>query len=583
MAYYFRWPRYYRPRGYRRRRYQRRSYYRRPRYGRRYRRRRMVRRRRPRPLTDRGRYPQTVTQYRPRYHTRCKISGYMPLMFALGAQAGIMDIQLPSNKFLPHWLGGGVDSSTMTLLDLYWEEQFWRAYWSKSNQGYNMAKYDGCKITLWPQQFFSYIFWWSTEDLVADNVPLTFCHPSQMILARQHVVIPRYYGQFRKRPVVIKIKPPTKLLHQWYLTKDIAKEPLVKWRASLIDFETPWTGFINKATVGVPMDVWMFFTSDSSKQQRIYYFPIFDAGGGMAIKFHQLGWNAGNDGPSTSYQGFWPIDAAFDTVLVPFYIFAFGRPANFYEDTKDMHLPQGSNKNLGNFLFCMLKEPNNAWRMEDGTPIKKANKFYLKYHQVATIAASGPWVEKQIPDGVNFIMEYKFYFQWGGTPATKLPPTAPAEGGPNWPASTVTYRWPQSFRANIRDPSAVTDEVLGDEDYDSGGLITDAALRRITNLDLLAEEPKKRQMAWGYQKSIVAPQGTKRKRYYSPQEETEEETSEDDSSSSITVLQKEGEGHHHHKHRRKRIRKRLVRFLLDRGIRLHGLKDLSGRLRSNSI
>nr|WGN90613.1 ORF1 [Banfec anellovirus 2] len=590
MAYYWRSAPYYRRRYYRRR-YGQRGLYRtyRRRYGRRYPRRRRVRWRklyRAKALRDRGRIPQTVVQWRPRYHTRCTIRGYMPLMFALGAHAGIQDIQLPTANYQKLWLGGGVDCSTMNLLDLYWEEKFYRAYWTKSNQGFNMAKYKGCKLTLWPQQFFSYIFWWSTDDLIADAEPLTFCHPSQMILAKQHVVVPRYYGQFKKKPVIIYIKPPSSLNSQWFYTVDLAKKPLVKWRASLINFETPWTGFIDKNTTGVPLTVWMYKSSEASGNSNIVYYPLFDDGTEVSLCYWEIPWNDRKNGPntgSTQAPGFWPNDAAFQKLLIPFWLYAFGRNANYYLDQQEYHMPKAStHKEWGLFLFIMIQTKNNAWRHENGKLIEKKDKFYLKYEQVAQIAASGPWVEKQIPNGVNFILEYKFYFQWGGTPGTKLPPVAPAAGEPVWPKAT--YRWPQSLRADIRDPQTVTAEVLGDEDYDSDGIVTDAALRRITKLDFLAEAPRKRQMAWGYKKSFASPQEKKRKRSsYETGDSEEEEETEDDSSSTLTEDSQREAEHHHLKHRRKRLRKRLVRFLLDRGIRLHGSTSLSGRQRSSSI
>nr|ATX61861.1 putative ORF1 [Rodent Torque teno virus 4]ATX61864.1 putative ORF1 [Rodent Torque teno virus 4] len=561
MAFFYRpWGRL-RRYGYKSYRTRRRPWYRRRRRwpARRY---RVRRRRRGRMLRRRTRHVP-VMQWNPINRKKCTIRGFCPLLYCLGGQKGIMDFTYPANKAILNWMGGGVHSSLISLLDLFWEERYWRARWSSSNQGFNLFRYYGVTITLYPCMYYTYIFWYSTEELAEDSEPLTVCHPSQLLLSKHHVIVHRMHGM-KVKPVKLRIKPPSQMTGTWHSFAKWAKQPLLKWRVSLCDIENPWTGFPNSETQGIHVKVWAISTTSTAAGEKdIWYFPLLDDGTDVWICLHEIKWNRNGDGPDESSSNFWPVQAEFQKLLVPFYMYGFGRSATFYLMQKDVHMPAPSQGDKGKFLF--LKTINSpAWRGADGGfPQFKDNQFYMKFSTVAQIAAQGPWCMKSIGNethGVNLSMKYKFHFQWGGTPGTHLPPVQPADGGPPQPLLQSTIRWGNSLRADLRDPTTVGDEVLHPEELDSAGIINPRAFRRIT----------KPAVSTGSRS--VGTLGCLRPAVWSAekrQEPSSEESAQEEYSSSETGSETETEEMDRRRHQRRK-RKRLEQLL--RGLMTVGLK-----------
>nr|AHN14853.1 ORF1 [Rodent Torque teno virus 2]AHN14855.1 ORF1 [Rodent Torque teno virus 2] len=576
MAYFYR-----RSFRYPRRNYYRRRYYRRRTHGPRRRtyRRRVRRTGRWRRYYRKysRRHAAKIVQWNPAIKTKCKIIGLTPLMMALGADSGVQDFILPTTSAVVLWKGGGVDSGTLSLLDLYWEERFWRARWSKSNQGYNLCRYFGVTLTLYRLQHHTYIFWWTVEDFTDDQEPLTVCHPSQLLLTNNHVLV-KHYGSNRQvdKAVKIKIPPPTYLDSSWHTFKDIAKKPLLKWRTSLIDTENPWTGFPDNR-VGLRIYLWSWDkTSKQGKQTEVMYYPLLDEGNETQVCIHKADWNDAGTGPKLDSAQFWPgHDDQWETLVVPFYMYTFGRSAEWYDTDRHRHMPRPEPAGGQGFFLYIKHNSNPAWRDGiTGQLITAWDVAFMTYNTAQRIAASGPWVEKGIQaPGINVTMRYSFRFQWGGRPGTKLPPAAPDTGGPHWPKAT--YRWPGSFRADIRDPTQINHEVLQGEDYDSSGIITERAFRRVAKPHYISTDEK--DWIWG---RLRYPPPSKRKRQRPSSEERETDGSKDDyTQASETETETETENELGHRRKRNKLR-----ILLDRlGIRQHLLTSPSGKWESNSI
>lgn len=484
---------------------------------------------------------------------------------------------MPTTGYINQWMGGGVDSGTVTLLDLYWEEKYWRARWSASNQGFDLARYFGCKITLWPSQHYSYVFWWSTEEIEEDKEPLTVCHPSQLLLTKQHVVISNWAGSGRRKGVTIRVKPPTSIINAWWHIKDYAKKPLIKWRVSLLDLEQPWTGFAGNHTYAVPINVWaMMKNEQESKTWQVWYHPMLDDGTGTKVCSKELEWNNNGDGPKEDQHPFWPQNVEFSNLLVPFYMFCFGRSAEWYSNLKQFHRPQPNNQRNGYFLFVKIEDTNIAWKLGTGALMNalKDNMFYIKYNTCQQLAANGPWVEKSILNGCNIAAKMKFFFQWGGTPGTQLPPVQPGEGTHVWPLSTL--RWPGAMRADIRDPTISHSEVLKAEDLDSDGIATERAIARITKPHFSTEEDfrPQRKKIWG---SVQYPLESRKRKLERLSSSSEEEETPHDSST------EEEEEPRTHQYRRKRKLRKLLRNLVRLGIQPTTSMSLSGERKYHSI
>lgn len=429
---------------------------------------------------------------------------------------------------------------------------------------------------------YSYIFWYSTEELEEDREPLTVCHPSQLLLAKHHVVVPHveYGKKFKAKK--LHIRPPAKMFGVWMTFADYAKRPLLKWRISLIDLENPWTGFPNSNTTGIQVKVWAIAQGSSeATQHSVWYFPLLDEGKDVKICHKELLWNTDDNGPKPDQAGFWPIDVEFETLVVPFYLFAFGRSATYYSQDQATHMPAPSDHSKGYFLFVKTNQ-SPAWRgIEGGFPKLKNDTFFMSYPTVRTIAAQGPWVEKSIPSyGVNSTMSYKFYFQWGGTPGIQLPPTVPNAGGPPQPLAS-TLRWGNTLRADIVDPTTVSEEVLYPEDFDETGILSNRALERITKSPIRTGYGKAGTL--GCLRGAAIYNEKKRKRSYS---ESEEEGTSEERCSSETEERDPGMARLRNLRRKRHRMEQLVRKLLrlnTGGTETHGSTHLSGREKSHSI
>ncbi|ATX61873.1 putative ORF1 [Rodent Torque teno virus 6] len=520
-----------------------------------------------------------VKQWNPINKKKCVIRGYAPLLYALGGGAGVQDFLFPRNKLILTWLGGGVHSAVMSLLDLFWEERYWRARWSSSNQGYNLFRYFGATITLWPMPRYSYIFWYSTEELAEDKEPLTVCHPSQLLLAKHHVIVAHYKDGKKPKPIKLHVKPPAKMLGVWMTFADYAKRPLLKWRVSLIDLENPWTGFPGSTTSGVEINVWTRLRSKPSEARsaNVWYFPLLDEGKDVQVCSKKLVWNTDENGPKPDQTPFWPTSAEFETLLVPFYMYAFGRAATYYDMKQETHEPAPSDGHYGYFLFVKVNN-SPAWRGEDGGfPQFQDNTFFITYANVRFIAAQGPWIEKSIPsNGVNATMTYKFFFQWGGTPGTQLPPTVPNAGGPPQPLLS-TVRWGNSLRADIRDPTTISDEVLQTSDLDENGLLTNRALARITKSPLRTGSGKT-----GTLGCLRGAQISERKRQQLSSEESEEEETPNYSETEEEEAPRRIQRPLNKRQRMEHLIRRILQ-LNTGGTEIHGSTHLSGREKSHSI
>nr|QWK51328.1 ORF1 [Rodent Torque teno virus 3] len=568
MAYFYR-RRYYRPRRsyYRRRTYRpRRSYYRRRRT------RWPVRRRRK--LAKRAR---KVVQWQPRNVTKCLILGYMPLINTARAMDTVADTLMPKGRAIVNWEGGGVDSGHFTLLDLYWEEMFFRARWTKSNQGFNLARYFGVEIKLYRYVEYSYIFWYSVDDEMDDTEPMHVAHPSQMLLYKNKVIVKRTQERDRKT-IRLRIKPPSKLFDSWRSFKDLAQVPLIKWRCTIIEFDMPWTAFIN-GQVGYTFNVFAWSSASSGIEKNILYFPWQDDGTNTKICLnHVLQYNQQLNGPinPTDVTNFWPTAMEYSPANMPLWLLGFGYNQEWYDMSYTKRRPRPpestEQRKLGYWAYVQFNG-NPAFKDASTGEIprwdtQKATCF-IKWTTLGNIASmAAPFTPKKAPrTGLSVTMGYKFYFQWGGTPGCRQPPVPPEGGG----RPSAYTKW-GSLRSDIVDPTQADEEVLTEGDFDSDGdIITDQALARLTKPSIpITGKRYKRKRMWGYHPK----EKEYKKRRLSPEpdssdiEEASAETADSETEEAETSSKRMGH--------RDRVR-RLLRILQQLGIRRPLMVDRSGK------
>lgn len=502
----------------------------------------------------------------------------MPLINTARAMDTVADILMPKGPAIVNWEGGGMDSGHFTLLDLYWEEMFFRARWTKSNQGYNLARYFGVKLTLYRRYDYSYIFWYSVDDETDDTEPLHVAHPSQMLLYKNKIIVKRIIDSNSKKSIKLKIKPPSKLFNCWRTFKELADKPLIKWRCSLINFENPWSPFIDNRVAYV-FSAFAWVSQQQGIAKNIVYYPWMDDGTNTEVSdLHVLKYNADASGPvgPNTVHDYWPANIEYRPLNMPLWMYGFGHNQAWYEMSWKLREPRPPNSSEENKLgyWCFMRFNGNPAMRDaaDGSiPKWDTNRAtcFMHWSILGNIAAmAGPFVPKSAPrGGFSVTMHYKFYFQWGGTPGSRQPPVAPGGGG----RPSAYTKW-NSIRADIVDPTQADEEVLTEGDFDSDGdIITDEALARLTKpLIPITGKRYKRKRMWGYHPKEK--EYKKRKYEQEPDSsdigEASTETADSETEKAETSTQRMGH--------RNRVR-RLLRILQQLGIRRPLTVDRSGK------
>lgn len=111
-------------------------------------------------------------------------------------------------------------------------------YWTKTNNGLNLVRFLGGKITLYRQPETDYIFMYFTEEAIhAGKYWYPSFHPIKMLVAKNKVVVPSLKTQPQKRKTYkrIKIKPPKLLKSNWYFQQHICTFPLLRFAVTAVD------------------------------------------------------------------------------------------------------------------------------------------------------------------------------------------------------------------------------------------------------------------------------------------------------------------------------------------------------------
>lgn len=111
-------------------------------------------------------------------------------------------------------------------------------YWSKTNNGLNLVRYQGGKLTLYRQPEIDYIFMYYTEEAIhAGKYWYPSFHPIKMLTAKNKVVVPslKTQPQKRKNYKSLRIKPPKLLKSNWYFQQHICTFPLIRFAVTAVD------------------------------------------------------------------------------------------------------------------------------------------------------------------------------------------------------------------------------------------------------------------------------------------------------------------------------------------------------------
>nr|UGV34376.1 MAG: ORF1 [TTV-like mini virus] len=229
-------PFYYRRRWnrYRTRRYRRRPWIRtwRPRQTifRRFHRRRRVRKRRFFTKRKRKLKKITVRQWQPSHIRKCRIKGQLCLL-TCGINRINNNYTLTSESYVPVFESGGGGWSIMqlTLRALYDEYEHYRNWWTNSNCGLPLVRYNGCKFKFYNSNDCDYIVTpQHTGPFEVTRDTYLNTQPSRHMMNHQSFIVPKLNPNKKKRPYITKRFPPPALFQsKWYFQQDILNTPLI--------------------------------------------------------------------------------------------------------------------------------------------------------------------------------------------------------------------------------------------------------------------------------------------------------------------------------------------------------------------
>ncbi|AJA71664.1 ORF1 [Seal anellovirus 4] len=206
------------------------------RYNRRWVRRRRFRRRRRRhaPFTSK------VLLWNPSRIVRCKIIGWHPGLFC--NQFNTIDTcyvnAIEDKQTVQGFRGGGVAFLALTLNMLYREHIFGRNFWTRSNEGFDLAQYRGTRVTFFPHYQLPYIVTWLRDFATPVDKHIQDMHPQRALFGPNHkVILPRVFG--RKRKWSLYIRPPPLNERKWYSMVSWCNVVIAKIGISFINLTSP--------------------------------------------------------------------------------------------------------------------------------------------------------------------------------------------------------------------------------------------------------------------------------------------------------------------------------------------------------
>ncbi|AKN50611.1 ORF1 [Torque teno equus virus 1] len=136
---------------------------------------------------------------------------------------------------------GGWTYGFIDLKKLYKANKKLMAHWSTSNKGFDLWRYFGSVIYLWPNEMYDYVFWYDKEWTSEDWLEIKeYCHPLVMFNAPKKILV-RSTKWGRKRPKRIFIKPPAFTSTQWQNATIICGAPLFQYAVTVIELTKPYT------------------------------------------------------------------------------------------------------------------------------------------------------------------------------------------------------------------------------------------------------------------------------------------------------------------------------------------------------
>nr|BBE36929.1 hypothetical protein [Paguma larvata torque teno virus] len=544
-----------RRRGFWRRRWYRRNYRRRPRT-RVYRRRRRVRKRRRRLVPYRRKVKTTF--YNPATVVKCTITGWTIGLISAPQQMEQRTwntVLFGDKRGELRLVGGGVAVRVFSLRMLWWEHQLFRNWWSKSNDGFDLARYFGTKFYLLPHRDNDYIFWWDTDYNQIKRSDYWRAHPSALLGYKNKVIVrSQMYGN-NHRVKRVFIKPPATTDNEWRFQNQWMEMGLVVFGITPIDWNV---AFARQKSSQTALDVLTFKTNDGSKGQSVEI-EVNDPSIPTATYAFYADFPQGNKVlmcntvqntkyPAQVNQSGYNWQYLADADDLPYWMTFYGQNANMYMDE---NIREGLT--VWFKIYYPLYKPSEKALTNGLYGPKDSRSWLIISSQTAKqIAQMGPFINTSNVSTIEIPLLYRSYWQWGG-----------ATYGPQFVTDPLHFAPKQ---VAVRNPSTIQHSIITPWDTDKDGILTETALKRFLKP---AEEPESRRPQPGT--SDGWPAWTHDTTYKSSSEETEETPESDDEGP--TAVEKGIENLRRRLRKERNERQRLRKFFKSL---IYKEKDLGG-------
>nr|UGV38979.1 MAG: ORF1 [TTV-like mini virus] len=179
-----------------------------------------------------------LQQFQPSYIRKCSIKGFL-LLFEAGHGFFGNNFCCYKESYTPHNQpsGGGWSIQQLGLGNLFTQNQYFMNYWSHTNNGLNLVRYNGVKITLYRQPHIDYVFtYFNEQPKNSGKYWYPTFHPMKMLTYKNRIIVPSLDTQPNKRKIFKKIylRPPKLLKNQWYFAQHLSSYPLINFAATAV-------------------------------------------------------------------------------------------------------------------------------------------------------------------------------------------------------------------------------------------------------------------------------------------------------------------------------------------------------------
>lgn len=480
-----------------------------------------------------------------------------------GQKFSLLKIYYKPKRFDYGIQGGATDLRTVTLDELYQRHLLGWNSWSRSNEGYDLARYFGTRVILYRHPHISYFFFWQRNWTDTEFERMPKLHPAWLMTHRKYRILVRSTSHSGKRkPRRIFIPPPALQTSTWYYQSSWCGVALFRWGITPVNLESP---FVHKPRANdIPR--YSYSLGYAQDNQQIPPLPLewdyTSLGTGFEVEvMYRWWWDTGennymlvnddNGAPKTGKK------LTVVPIPYPYYVYFWG----FKYPTAQHSSDQTPNTNP---TFKLGNNPSPVallWYRDIGVKVESQqglfpNPKYVrpqdlpntqKVWVLLTPLASSKWtpgsnegMQKALNEQtvskilfhlvgnspfvvnkydipfqnleMNFWISYSSHWQWGGT----VPKPDTVED----PCDSLT----QPKTLQVRNPQTVGNASLHPWDLTSQGLITDEKLAQI-----LADtrSPPLHQQA-SVSREDSPRRGRKRRRERPPQTPSPSETSDEE-------------------------------------------------------